>query len=200
MTKKKYYAVKEGHKKGIYVTWEECKSQVHGYPGALYKSFSTLDEAEKYLGNIKEAEIAKTNIKQAEEYNIYVDGSYNDNKYSWGFVVYKNDEIMYEAYGLGENSEAAKTHNVAGELEATVNAVKWAEEQNIKPIVIHHDYIGISEWAMGRWKTNNPTTAQYAQHMKKYLGWVKFNKVAGHSGIEGNEIADKLAKKALLEA
>jgi ribonuclease HI len=41
----KYYVVWKGRKPGIYTTWEECKSQVHKYSGAKYKSFPTLDEA-----------------------------------------------------------------------------------------------------------------------------------------------------------
>lgn len=50
----KYYAVKIGRKEGIFSSWDECKEQVHGYPGAVYKSFSTLEEAENFLGDIGE--------------------------------------------------------------------------------------------------------------------------------------------------
>lgn len=47
--KKKYYAVKAGRKTGIFQTWGECKKQVDGYSRAIFKSFSTMEEAEKYL-------------------------------------------------------------------------------------------------------------------------------------------------------
>lgn len=50
MAKKKYYAVKNGKTRGIFLTWEDCKSSVDGYPGAQYKSFSTEEEARSYLG------------------------------------------------------------------------------------------------------------------------------------------------------
>ena len=46
----KYYAVKVGKKPGIYKTWDECKEQVNKFPGAIYKSFKTLEEAEKFSG------------------------------------------------------------------------------------------------------------------------------------------------------
>lgn len=49
MAKKKYYAVKVGKTPGIYLTWEDCKSQVDGVSGAVYKSFPTLAEAEAYI-------------------------------------------------------------------------------------------------------------------------------------------------------
>lgn len=50
MAKVKYYAVKVGMTPGVYLTWEECKSQVTGYSGALYKSFPTMEEAREYAG------------------------------------------------------------------------------------------------------------------------------------------------------
>ena len=47
MTKKqKYYVVWQGRRPGIYTDWEHCKEQVQGVPGAQYKSFGTLAEAE----------------------------------------------------------------------------------------------------------------------------------------------------------
>ena len=47
MAKKKIYAVRKGHKTGLFYTWDECKKQVNGFSGAEYKSFQTLDEAYK---------------------------------------------------------------------------------------------------------------------------------------------------------
>ena len=43
MAKKNYYAVKQGKVPGIYRTWDACKAQVHGYPGAIYKGFERLE-------------------------------------------------------------------------------------------------------------------------------------------------------------
>jgi viroplasmin and RNaseH domain-containing protein len=45
----KFYAVAIGHKAGIYMSWEECKLQVHKFKGAIYKSFKTKDEAKAFL-------------------------------------------------------------------------------------------------------------------------------------------------------
>ena len=49
MAKKKFYAVRQGRKTGMFLTWDECKKQVMGYPGAIYKSFGTEAEAKEYL-------------------------------------------------------------------------------------------------------------------------------------------------------
>jgi ribonuclease HI len=45
----KYYVVKIGIKPGIYTTWNECKQNVFGFKGAIYKSFKTYQEAQQYL-------------------------------------------------------------------------------------------------------------------------------------------------------
>ena len=194
----KYYAVLVGKEKGIFTNWDECKKQIHGYPGALYKSFTSLDEANDYLMQEQETKNKIENLKQ-NSYEIYVDGSYHNSRYSCAFVAIKNDEIVYEANGVGINPQAALSRNVAGELEAVINAVIWIKANNLEHAYIYHDYIGISEWALGRWKTNNDLTKNYAAFIKGYLPLITFVKVAGHSGIRGNEIADKLAKNALQE-
>ncbi|WP_101772824.1 ribonuclease H1 domain-containing protein [Peptostreptococcus faecalis] len=49
MSKKKYYAVKNGSVKGIYLTWEDCKKMVIGYKNAEYKSFENPYLAIDYL-------------------------------------------------------------------------------------------------------------------------------------------------------
>jgi Predicted double-stranded RNA/RNA-DNA hybrid binding protein len=50
MAKHKYYVVWQGVKPGVYSTWEECKAQVTEFENARYKSFPTLEEAEKAYG------------------------------------------------------------------------------------------------------------------------------------------------------
>jgi len=45
-----YYAVQKGKKPGVYNSWDECKAQVTGFSGAVYKKFSTRAEAEAFAG------------------------------------------------------------------------------------------------------------------------------------------------------
>ena len=50
--KQKWYVVWRGKQPGIYTTWPECEAQVKGEQTALYKAFSTPQEAEAaYAGN-----------------------------------------------------------------------------------------------------------------------------------------------------
>ena len=34
------YAVRIGRTPGVYKTWDECKEQTQGYPGAVFKKFA----------------------------------------------------------------------------------------------------------------------------------------------------------------
>ncbi|KAJ1925492.1 Ribonuclease H1 [Coemansia sp. S142-1] len=45
-----YYAVRVGRKAGIYRTWDECKAEVNAYPGAIFKKFKDLNEAQTFAG------------------------------------------------------------------------------------------------------------------------------------------------------
>ena len=47
----KFYAVRTGKSPGIYHTWAECLDQVRGFPKAMFKSFTTLSDAEKFVNN-----------------------------------------------------------------------------------------------------------------------------------------------------
>ena len=191
MAQKKFYAVKQGRQPGIYTTWADCQKQTVGFKGAKFKGFVTRAEAEAYMNN------QEVLAAPSEGVVAYVDGSYFNGNYSWGMAIYENGTLIFKANGKGTSEEAAKLHNVAGEVAGAMEAVLWAEAQGLEHITICHDYVGISEWALGHWKTNTPLTAHYAAFMQERPGLVTFVKVAGHTGVEGNELADQLAKAAL---
>ncbi len=45
--KQKYYVVWNGKTPGIYTSWDDCKEQVNGAEGAVYKSFASMAEAQQ---------------------------------------------------------------------------------------------------------------------------------------------------------
>ena len=204
---KKYYAIAKG-KSGIpkiVETWTECQKEVIGCKGAKYKSFASKEEAEKFI-SIHENGGSFEEVKGNEEVkddliHIYVDGSFMVSKenYSYGFLVVKNDEILYEDNGVGYDKEAIALRNVSGEVEGAMKAIEYAIENGYKDIVLCYDYQGIESWALGTWKRNNRITQNYNEFMQEKFKLIKvrFKKIKGHSGNKFNDRADILAKKAL---
>lgn len=188
----KYYAVKNGRKIGIFNSWEECKAQVDGYSGAVYKSFKEKKDAENFIKG-KE-------IKEKSENYAYVDGSFSvDTKeFSYGAVIFINGEIR-EFSEKFSDSELAEMRNVAGEIKGSEFVMRYAFENNLKSIDIYYDYSGIEKWCTGEWKANKEGTIKYRDFylsIKDKLS-VNFIKVKGHSRNKLNDRADKLAKEAL---
>lgn len=206
---KKVYAVKVGRQPGIYSTWEDCKAQVDGFSGAQYKGFTSKIEAENYLRGTEDdifgenKQVNSTAIENtAEKKDVaeaYVDGSYDvaNHRYAAGGVIlYNGNEYEFsEAY----DGDCADLRNVAGEIMGARLAIEYCIKNEIKDLVIYHDYMGVGMWGDDKWKANLDMTKAYKEFVKearKQLD-IRFVKVKAHSGNRYNEIADKLAKSAL---
>ena len=193
----KFYAVKKGKKTGIFSTWDECKEQVTGFKGAVYKSFKTLSEAEAFLEKNEEK---IENIEEVDGVYAYIDGSFDrvSGIYGSGVVIVDGDK-KHEYKHAGNREDYAQLHNVAGELEAAKFVMWYAVDKKIKEITLFYDYQGIEAWAVGDWKANLPYTQDYVKFYNKVKSAVKVNfvKVKAHTGIELNEVVDKLAKEAI---
>jgi len=198
---KKFYAVKKGHKTGVFTTWDECKKQVLGFSGAIYKSFKTEDEAQRFLSN-------KSAVKNTPEQKMpsgnaavaYVDGSYLDatKEFSYGVVLFhKNMELRLAEKFSDPN--CIKMRNVAGEIKGAEKAMRYCLENGIKELEIVYDYEGIERWCTGEWKANKPGTIAYKKFYESLADRldVTFRKVKGHSGDTFNDVADQLARSAL---
>lgn len=193
--------MKAGKTPGVYLTWEECKAQVEGFSGAIYKSFPTMAEAESYAGVTASPESEKPDFScKRGEAIAYVDGSYNvsTQEYSCGVVFITEGEEIHIAR-KGENRELASMRNVAGEILGAELAMKKAVELGIRKLDIYHDYQGIASWCLGEWKTNKEGTRAYKEYFDSVKQQVEihFVKVKGHSGDKYNDRADELAKSVI---
>ena len=219
MAKKKFYAVRQGRKTGMFLTWDECKKQVMGYPGAIYKSFGTEAEAKGYLGisgcdkcgqgaGENESGVEKTvttGSVQMEKTNsdaveIYVDGSYHvgTKEFSYGMVVLIDGKEEKFSQKMTD-PQLAQMRNVAGEIKGSEAAMQYALDHRIPSIIIYHDYQGIASWCNGDWKANKAGTIAYRDFYQKAKEKVhiEFRKVKGHSNDKYNDMVDELAKEAL---
>ncbi|MBC2577514.1 reverse transcriptase-like protein [Peptostreptococcus russellii] len=223
MAKQKYYAVKNGKIKGVYLTWKDCQSMVIGYPNAVYKSFEDPHEAMDFLVGEKtsvkkakkldkaediEDEVLNKDIDENYEFTIdkdtieaYVDGSFDasQKKYGSGGVLIKNGKVIDSFSKEGKNLDSVSMRNVAGEIEASMYAMQYCVDNAYSKLVLYFDYNGIEKWCTGEWKANKKGTKNYKKFYDEISDKleVKFVKVKAHTGIEYNEMADKLAKESI---
>jgi len=197
---KKFYAVKTGRLAGVYTSWDVCKRQVTGFPGAVYKGFDDEAQARAFLAHAS-VPAPVTRGDPAEGGAIaYVDGSFSDatHEFSYGVILfYQDTEWRLSEKFSGVND--SEMRNVAGEIKGAEKAMRFCVEKGIKNLDIYHDYEGVARWCTGEWKTNKTGTKAYKAFYDSLAGslYVTFHKVKGHSGNTYNDAADKLARAAL---
>lgn len=199
-----FYAVKVGHKTGIFDNWNECQDAIKGYSGPSFKGFQTREEAEAFL----EGKDFFDEIVEKDLENGYVvafcDGSFDNKRkrYSFGVFIIDIDGGEYEICSSGANPEYVESHNIIGEILGAVNAMDWAVSNSRDKIKIYHDYEGIAKWITGEWKAKSLVAKKFISiYSEKYEGVleVAFQKVKGHSNNTYNNKADELARRALSE-
>ena len=101
--------------------------QTIGVQNAIFKSFSTFEEAIGFL-NIKQE--TKTPLNKSTQEGVavaYVDGSYNATTKTYGFgavLMFNNNE--YEFMGSGNDAEMTTMRNVSGEILGSQKAITEA--------------------------------------------------------------------------
>lgn len=210
----KFYAVKEGLVPGIYKSWPEAQEQVKGYSGAIFKSFSTLEEAQFFITgdtepqkeeihSLDNTEETVDEMQDSSTVEIYVDGSYSTEPpfYGSGWVAVKDKDILSRRSFSGNDARYIDSRQVPGEVFACIDAINWAKKNEFETVIVSYDYEGIEKWATGKWSANKNVSIDYVTLYKQASQGIKviFKKVKAHSGVNFNEVADKLAKGALLK-
>lgn len=159
--------------------------------------FGTPDKLERVILKVPATNVP---VKEYPCATIWTDGSYNVRTKVVGYaaVIDLGNEKQI-CTGKSDNPDHAAMRNVAGEILAVLEAMKFAQLHNIKEIVICYDYLGVEKWVTGEWKVKKPFTKTYRDIMRGLIdkGYViRFRKILAHSGVTLNDEADKLAKAA----
>jgi ribonuclease HI len=196
---KKYYAIKyrSGGTAIYHAKWDDIYHRIHYRKGVVYKAFKNREDADAWLETETIPFRTKNTPHLQDQYYCYVDGSFAQKTMlsGWGFVVVLNDEKIGEGYGFKDNVTGSR--NIIGEVHATIKGVEWCVNNNIKNVVVVHDYAGIGCWALGLWRARRPVSKEYKEKIDELMLEieVKFEKVNGHCDIKWNEYADMLTRK-----
>ena len=154
MAKKKYYVVWRGVNPGIYDNWIDCKLQVEGYDKALYKSFSSKEEAdvayldapEKYIGvSTSQKAIPISSNQDIIHNSLAVDAacSGNPGQMEYRGVYTKTGELIFHQGPFNTG-----TNNI-GEFLAIVHALALLKQKNAD-IPIYSDSKNAIKWVEGK--------------------------------------------------
>jgi ribonuclease HI len=149
MKKQKFYVVWTGRNTGIFNTWEECLKQVDKYDEAHYKSFKTLEEAEKafagnkyhYLGKKKKSIISVKGMGKPIIPSISVDAAWSTKTKVMEYqgVYTQTGELIFR-----KGPYADATNNI-GEFLAIVHALALLKQKN-NPLPIYTDSVTAMKW------------------------------------------------------
>ncbi len=155
MPKKKYYVVWKGIEPGIYDSWIDCKRQIEGYEGALYKSFDSKEAADEAYSNgpweyIGKSNGSKKNIVSLQNANfirdsLAVDAACSGNP---GKMEYRG---VYVGTGLEvfHVGPYAKGTNNIGEFLALVHGLALLKKQNMD-IPVYSDSVNAILWVKNK--------------------------------------------------
>lgn len=186
--KKKYYVVWKGSKTGILESWEECKKSIHGFKGAEYKSFTTLELAKKafsenydeYKGKtIFESTLSKEQLELIGKPNlnsVSVDAACSGNP---GIVEYQcvDTDTKKQIFHFGPLYES--TNNV-GEFLGLVHTLAHLKKTNDRRPIYTDSKTAIS-WVKGKtYRTSlekNERNSKSFELMDRAVKWLEENQI-----------------------
>jgi ribonuclease HI len=187
MSKKKFYVVWNGRKKGIFTSWNVCKKQIDGFESAQYKSFADLKEAEiafsKKYEDYKGKNTKKPTLSSSEKAaygqpnleSLSVDAacSGNPGKMEYrGVLTHNKQEVFLKG-------PFKKGTNNIGEFLALVHGIALLKSKNKEDIPIYSDSrIAMSWIKQKRCKTNmhfDESNKDLLKLIKRAENWLKEN-------------------------
>jgi ribonuclease HI len=136
---KKVYVVWQGKETGVFTEWQKCKEFIHGFPGAKYKAFKSLELANKayeegfelYWGQKPqfESELTQEQLMEIGDPifpSIAVDAAWNTDTL---VMEYQGVDTLTQISIFKQGSFEEGTNNV-GEFLAIVHALAHLKRQN----------------------------------------------------------------------
>lgn len=155
----------------------------------------------------------------SQQLHIYSDGGYFEKKDTggWAFVIYADNKELYRHSGWQKQTSSLEMELMAA-LQALEHLAEKAGQQlaqlNLdKPIILFTDSRIIIEglmdkypiWCKNQWRVKSGKTVIYKELWQKLSKLtselnIKWQWVKAHNGIEGNTLADALARQAMTQS
>lgn len=175
MKQAKYYVVWKGLQPGIYASWADCKAQVQGVEGALYKSFATEAEARSAYDEPPHLHIkprAASRVRAEQEKAAARDAVIMGDAWAVDAACSGNPGPMeYRCVDLADGKEVFHfgpiygTNNI-GEFLAIVHALALQKQLGIRR-TIYSDSRNAMAWARaGHCRTKLPLHAKSEQVLR----------------------------------
>ncbi len=184
--KQKYYVVWQGHKEGVFKTWKDCKEAIFNYPQAQYKSFLSLEEAQKAFNGVYAdyvgKKVSKPKLSQEELdrigkpnlYSIAVDAASSGNP---GIMEYRGVDTQTEKELFKQGPFTQGTNNI-GEFLALVHGLAFLKQQKSDRLLYTDSKIAMSWVRQKKCKTKlsmNSKNEKVFELVYRAEQWLKKN-------------------------
>lgn len=187
MAKKKFYVVWNGHKRGVFTSWNVCKKQIADFKGAQYKSFVSKTEAKKAFGGRYEDYVGKDTkrVKLSSEElkkigspiypSLSVDAACSGNP---GKMEYRGVDSKTKNQFFIQGPFNQGTNNI-GEFLALVHGLGFLKQRNSNLPIYSDSRIAMSWVKKGQCRTNLQITSKnnnLFDIIKRAEKWLSENK------------------------
>ena len=175
--KQKYYVVWQGNTPGIYDNWADCRKQVIGVTGAQYKSFDTLEAAQRAFqrpyDEVKGTQTTQTSMVGVDENgmtfvrqgdvpgpvldSLAVDAACSGNP---GVMEYQGVYVANRQQ-LFHFQHPHATNNI-GEFLAIVHGLAYLKQHHLEQIIYSDSKIAINWIKLKECRTKLPLSPQTA--------------------------------------
>jgi len=186
MAKKKYYVVWNGHKTGVFTSWNVCKKHIKDYKGAQYKSFASKSEAENALKgryedvvgkNTKKVRLSDAELKLIGKpilSSLSVDAACSGNP---GKMEYRGVDTKTKKQYFIQGPFKKGTNNI-GEFLALVHGLGFLKQQKSNLPIYSDSKIAMSWVKKGQCRTNLQITSENKElfdFVKRAEKWLEEN-------------------------
>lgn len=223
----KFYAVRRGKQPGIYRTWPETQHQVNGFPGAQYKSFTTLQAAQTFMqgsttpapGRPTARQTAPVRTSAPAAITVYTDGGSRNtgnvagghvraaDRAAWAYRIELPDEVVTDS--AGEWGASNNRMEIMAFLRALERLTALQQTHTAIVFVLDSQYVlnavtkgWLAGWKRRGWQRSagplaNAELWQAVDQQLAAFTQLQFQWTKGHATNQGNVFVDHLLNRTM---